>query len=96
MRLAISLGPVDLAGEEGLLGLAIGNLFQPGGIGEGCVVPELVALALLDEPAQLGVVVGEEEERGGRPPFLAHEQQEEWRAQSSKSAEAARYVAGSS
>jgi hypothetical protein len=34
MRLATSLSPADLAGEEGLLGLAVENLFQPGGIGE--------------------------------------------------------------
>ena len=50
MRLAISLSPADLAGEEDLLRLAVENLFQPGGIGEGCIMPELVAPALLDKP----------------------------------------------
>ena len=72
MRLAISLSPADLAGEEGLLGLAVENLFQPGGIGEGCVMPELVAPALLDKPTQLGIVIGEEVEWA--PPFLPHEE----------------------
>ena len=73
MRLAISLSPADLAGEEGLLGLAVENLFwSPTGSGEGCVMPELVALALLDEPTQLGIVIGEEVEWA--PPFLPHEE----------------------
>jgi len=62
MRLAISLSPADLAGEEGLLGLAVENLFLPAGSAK----PATRAPALLEEPAQLGVVIGEEEQRGDR------------------------------
>jgi hypothetical protein len=72
-----ALGPLQLRGFEGGDGLGIWNFLSRAFIGKLGKSRELAAAALSYQGSQLGVVIGEVQERGGRGPLLAHEQ--EWR-----------------
>ena len=75
MRLAITLGPVEVRGEEGRLILRIRNPIERRRLLKRPIRSELAESSLADPVPQLRLVVGEEEERRRGRPFLAHEEQ---------------------
>src|SRR4051812_32336212 len=81
----VDLAPLQFGVVEGARILRVGDGLEQSRVGKGAEVTELATAPFRYFQSEFGVVVGEELERRGSIPFLAHEDEDRVRNEAEKS-----------